>query len=58
MLIIEVGRLVVEPAMVEPAKPATLEPPMLLLALGFDIRSEIEDINDGDRDLTESPFEE
>jgi hypothetical protein len=60
VLTIEVGPLTVEPTIVEPAmnELATLEPPMLRLDLCFAICSEIEDITDGDRDLTEPPFEE
>lgn len=60
MLITEVGLLVVEPAIVEPEKVelATLEAPMFLLDLCFATCSEIEDIIDGDEDLTEPPLEE
>jgi hypothetical protein len=50
----------VEPARVEPAtvEPMTLEPPTLRLDLCLAIFSEIEDITDGERDLTEPPCEE
>ena len=60
MLTTEVGLVVVGLATVEPAKVelATLEAPMLLLELCFAIRSEIEDIIDGEEDLTEPPLEE
>lgn len=59
MLTIESGLLVVEPAR-EPAlvEPATLEPPMLRLGLCLLICSEMEETIDGERDLTESPFDE
>ena len=49
------GLLAVEPAMTEPA---ILGPPTLRLDLCLAICSEIEDITDGERDLTEPPFEE
>lgn len=55
MLITEVGLLAAEPAMNELA---TLEPPTLRLGLCFAMCSEIEDIIDGDWDLTEPPLEE
>ena len=60
VLTTEVGLVVVGLATVEPAKVelATLEVPLLLLELCFAIRSEIEDIIDGDEDLTEPPLEE
>lgn len=59
MLITEAGLLVVEPAVVEPAKVelATLEAP-ILLDLCFATCSEMEDIIEGDEDLTEPPLEE
>ena len=53
---VDPGLLEVEPARIEPAMvdPATLEPPTLRrLDLCLAICSEIEDIADGDRDLTE-----
>lgn len=53
LLVVELAR--VDPAMVELA---TLEPPMLRLDLCFAICSEIDDIIEGDWDLTEPPFEE
>jgi hypothetical protein len=59
VLTVDVGLLTVEPAIVGLAmvEPTTLEP-MLRLELCFARCSEIEDIADGDRDLTEPPFEE
>lgn len=50
----------VGPARVEPAtiEPATLELPLLRLDLCLAICSEIEDITDGERDLTAPPFVE
>ena len=56
----DMGLLAVEPARVELAtvEPTTLEPAMLRLDFCFAICSEIEDIDDGDRDRTEPPFEE
>ena len=51
------GLLVVEPVGFGPpvVEPATLEPPTLRLDLCLAICSEIEDIIDGERDLTEPP---
>lgn len=59
MGLLTVGPAIVGLAMVEPTtlEPTTLEP-MLRLELCFARCSEIEDIADGDRDLTEPPFEE